>query len=268
MTKIAFLGSGNMASAMVDGILAQKLASAAELSCLGGSGGTAQALADRTGIRLAGSADQLLEGADALVVAFKPHHLTHLDKRLARICDGRLVLSVLAGKRLHSLWQAFPHARAIVRCMPNTPSRIGAGITGWCTDKPLGAADRVLVERLLGALGKTIEIPEENMDALTAVSGSGPAYVFEFIAALREAGTAAGLGAGVAETLALETVLGAAKLLEHRKIAPETLRDEVTSPNGVTFAALNRLKAGDFRTLIKETVAAGKARAHELSKDA
>ena len=257
-----------MASAMVDGILSQGLASPGELTCLGGSGGTAQALAQRSGIVLAGSVDQLLAGADTVVIAFKPHHLSGLDRRMAASTEGKLIISVLAGKRLQSLWQAFPHARGIVRCMPNTPSRIGAGVSGWCTDRPLSPGDRSLTEKILGALGKALEIPEGQMDALTAVSGSGPAYVFEFIAALRDAGSAAGLEPAIAESLALETVLGAAKLLAHRQIAPETLRDEVTSPNGVTFAALNRLKAGDFRTLIRETVAAGKARAHELSKDA
>jgi pyrroline-5-carboxylate reductase len=105
------------------------------------------------------------------------------------------------------------------------------------------------------------------MDALTAVSGSGPAYVFEFAAALRDAGVAAGLGRTTAERLSVETLLGAARLLARKAIDPETLRDQVTSPNGTTFAGLQRMAAKDFRGLIRETVAAAKARSEELSKD-
>jgi pyrroline-5-carboxylate reductase len=120
---------------------------------------------------------------------------------------------------------------------------------------------------LLTAMGKAVEIPESQMDALTGVSGSGPAYVFEFAAALRDAGVAAGLEPAVAESLANETILGAARLLVHRGVPAETLRNEVTSPNGTTFAGLQRLAAGEFRPLMTAVVAAAKARAEELSRD-
>lgn len=265
MRKIAFLGSGNMASAMVGGILAKGLALPSEMITMGGQGGTAQALAEKTGITLAHSASDLLTEAPTLVVAFKPQHLLKLEKALATRTEGKLIVSVLAGKTLPQLRQAFPKARAIVRCMPNTPSRIGAGVTGWCAEASATPADRELVGHLLDALGKAIEVPEDQMDALTAVSGSGPAYVFEFAAALRDAGAAAGLSPEVALTLSVETLLGAAKLLASRGIAPETLRDEVTSPNGVTFAGLKTLEAHHFRDLIRETVATAKARSKELS---
>jgi pyrroline-5-carboxylate reductase len=265
MRKIAFLGSGNMASAMVGGILARGLATPQEMITMGGQGGTAQALAAKTGIGLAGDAKALLSEVSTLVVAFKPQHLAKLEAKLATLTEGKLIVSVLAGKTLAQLREAFPKARALIRCMPNTPSRIGAGMTGWCADPGVTAADRELLIHLLDALGKSVEIPEEQMDALTAVSGSGPAYVFEFAAALRDAGISAGLSPEVALSLSIETLLGAAKLLSSRAIAPETLRDEVTSPNGVTFAGLKRMSAGDFRGLIAETVATAKARSKELS---
>ena len=151
--------------------------------------------------------------------------------------------------------------------MPNTPSQIGAGITGWCVRDPLPPSDRAIVETILGALGKSVEVAEAQMDALTAVSGSGPAYVFEFAAALRDGAVAAGLEPAIAQTLAVETLLGAARLLARKAIEPETLRNQVTSPNGTTFAGLQRLAARDFRGTMKETVLAAKARSEELSKD-
>jgi pyrroline-5-carboxylate reductase len=266
MPEIAFLGAGNMAAAMIDGLLAKKTP-ATDLACQSASGKTAAALAARTGIAYARSLDELLAGADTLVVAFKPQHLATADPKLAELTAGKLVLSVLAGKKLATLAKTFPRARAIVRTMPNTPGSIGAGMTGWCIAAPLSTSDRALVENLLGALGRAVEVPEAQMDALTAVSGSGPAYLFEFAAALRDAGTAAGLAPDTASTLAIETLLGAARLLAHKKIEPEKLRDAVTSPNGTTFAGLQRMAARDFRGLIRETVLAAKARAEELSKD-
>lgn len=266
MSKIAFLGAGNMAAAMVDGLLSSGAATAKDLVCLSGSGKTATALASRTGIQQATSLEALLADADTAVIAFKPQHLAAADPKLADLTAGKLVISVLAGKRMATLAKNFPRARNIVRTMPNTPGQIGAGMTGWCAQNTLPPADRTVVEKLLGALGKFVEVAEADLDALTAVSGSGPAYVFEFAAALRDAGVAAGLTRPIAEKLAVETLLGAARLLARKAIDPEVLRDQVTSPNGTTFAGLQRMAARDFRGLIKETVAAAKARSEELSQ--
>ena len=256
-----------MAGAMVDGLLAKNAATPADLVCLGGDDNTAATLQARTGIAVARTLDELLADADALVVAFKPQHLASADPRLAELTAGKLILSILAGKRVSSLSGVFPQARNIVRTMPNTPGQIGAGITGWCSRDVLLGPDRVVVEKLLHALGESVEVPEEDLDAVTGVSGSGPAYVFEFAAALRDAGVAAGLTPHTAERLAVETLLGSARLLARKKVDPEILRDQVTSPNGTTFAGLQRMKAKDFRGLIRETVLAATARSKELSKD-
>lgn len=267
MPNIAFLGSGNMAGAIVDGLLEKKAATPAELVCLGGDDDTATKLRARTGITVATSLDELLRTADTLVVAFKPQHLASADPRLAALTAGKLIVSILAGKRLSSLTRAFPQARNIVRTMPNTPGQIGAGITAWCAASPLADNDHAIVQTLLDALGTAVEVPEADLDAVTGVSGSGPAYVFEFAAALRDAGLAAGLTRGTAEKLSVETLLGAARLLARKQIDPEILRDQVTSPNGTTYAGLQRMKAGDFRGLIRETVLAATARSKELSQD-
>ena len=267
MSKIAFLGAGNMATAFAEGLLSKNPSAKPDLVCFSGSGQTAAALAAKTGITQARSLDELLAGADTLVVAFKPQHLAAADPRLAGLTAGKLVLSVLAGKKIASLARVFPRARNLVRTMPNTPGQIGAGITGWCVRDPLTAADRATVETLLGALGQSVEVAEPQMDAVTGVSGSGPAYVFEFAAALRDAGVAAGLEPATAQKLAVETLLGAARLLARKNLEPETLRNQVTSPNGTTFAGLQRMAARDFRGLIRETVLAAKARSEELSQD-
>ncbi|MBW8780399.1 MAG: pyrroline-5-carboxylate reductase [Verrucomicrobia bacterium] len=267
MPKIAFLGAGRMASAIVDGLLAKNACSPADLACLSGAGTSAQTLAARTGIRLASGLDDLLAGADVVVIAFKPQHLASADPRLAELTAGKLVLSVLAAKTLARLEKTFPRARNLVRTMPNTPSAIGAGMTGWCTLKSLSAEDRAAVLALLRAIGREVEIPETQIDALMAVSGCGPAFVFEFTAALREAGITAGLDRATAQMLAVETVLGAGRLMARTQTEPEDLRNQVTSPNGTTFAGLKRMEARDFRGLIQETVLAAKARSEELSRD-
>lgn len=265
MNEIAFLGSGSMAAAMVDGLLATGTFPRERMACIGGGGATAARLSQRTGIRLAASLEDLLAGAGTLVVAFKPQHLQSADPRLAGLTEGRLVISVLAGKTLAALSRVFPEARNVVRSMPNTPSQIGAGLTGWCARAPLGEEDRILLSQVFGALGASVELPEAQLDAFTAICGCGPAYVFEFAAALRDAALGMGFDAATAKLFAVETVLGAARLLARRGVDPEVLRSEVTSPNGVTAAGLRRMADRDFRGIIHETVHAAQARARELS---
>ena len=264
MDEIAFLGAGNMAAAMVEGLVAGAFAPG-RIACMGGSGPTAAALSARTGIRLARSLDDLMANAGTLVVAFKPQHLAGADPRLKTLTAGRLVISVLAGKTLKTLSLSFPKARNVVRSMPNTPGQIGAGITGWCPLRPLAPADSATLEQVFGALGRSVELPEAQIDAFTAICGCGPAYVFEFAAALRDAAAAEGFDPSTSRMLAVETLLGAARLLEARDMDPEALRDQVVSPNGVTAAGLRRLSERDFRGMIRETVLAAKARSRELS---
>ncbi len=267
MPKIAFLGAGRMASAIVDGLLAKNVCPPADLACTDGGDGTAAALAARTGVAAPADLAALLAPADTIVLACKPQQLAGLDPRITDLAAGKLVLSILAGKRLASLAKVFPRARNIVRAMPNTPGQIGAGITAWCSLAPLAGADPANVEAILGALGQVVALAEPQLDAVTGLSGSGPAYVFEFTAALRDAGEAAGLDRATAWKLAMETVLGSARLMARSSLEPEALRDQVTSPNGTTYAGLQRMKAHDFRGLIKETVLAATARSEELSKD-
>jgi pyrroline-5-carboxylate reductase len=265
MDEIAFLGAGNMAAAMVEGLIAKGAFAPGKIACMGGSGSSAKALSVKAGIRLADSLHELLSRAGILIVAFKPQHLASADPRLVGLTEDRLVISVLAGKTIASLSQVFPLARNIIRSMPNTPGRIGAGITGWCSKNPLSPADRAAVEKVFGALGRAVELPEAQFDAFTAICGCGPAYVFEFAAALRDAAVAEGFEQSTARTFAVETILGAARLLAAGTADPEVLRNQVASPNGVTAAGLRRLSERDFRGVVRDAVLAAKARSRELT---
>jgi pyrroline-5-carboxylate reductase len=255
-----------MASAIVDGLLAASPHQASHIACYSASGQSAAALAHRTGITQAAHLDELLAEADLVIVAFKPQHLASADPALAELTRGKLVLSVLAAKTLEHLAAVFPHARNLIRTMPNTPSAIGAGITGWCSQNPLVNDDRQTVLEVLGAIGQELEVPEDKIDALMGVSGCGPAFVFEFTGALRDAGVNAGLTPGEAERLAIETVLGSARLMARSDASPEDLRNQVTSPNGTTYAGLQVLEAKQFRNTMREVVAAAKARSEELAR--
>ncbi len=266
MAQVAFIGAGKMASAIVRGLLARQLYAPSQIGCTCGSDPTGPALAKATGITYAAEPAQLLSVADIVVLACKPQQLATLDSAYAQGTQGKLILSILAGTPLAKLAAKFPSARNIVRAMPNTPGQIGAGITAWSARSPLAASDRQAIENILGSLGLVLEVPETDLDAVTAVSGSGPAYLFEFAAAFCEAARATGLSPATAEKLALETIRGASKLLEATHEDPEKLRDAVTSPGGTTEAALKVLRAGNFRKIFQDAVVAAKRRSEELAK--
>jgi pyrroline-5-carboxylate reductase len=266
MIEVAFLGAGKMASAMVRGLLAHKLYQPAQIGCTCGNDPTGPELAKKTGIVYEAEPAKLLGGAKVVVLACKPQQLAALDASYTALTQGKLVLSILAGTPLAKLAGRFPQARNLVRAMPNTPGQIGAGITAYCARNDLSSPDRTTVEGILGSLGVVLAVPEGDIDAVTAVSGSGPAYLFEFAAAFRAAAAATGLPPLLAEKLALATILGSAKLLESTGEDPEKLRDAVTSPGGTTEAALKVLRAGGLRPLLAEAVDAARRRSIELAK--
>jgi len=256
-----------MASAIVHGLLEKEHYAPEEIACTCGDDPTGPALAEATGIQYLPDIAPALYEAEAVVLACKPQQFAAISAELAEAARGKLVLSILAGTPLVRLSEKFAHARNIVRTMPNTPGQIGAGVTAFAPLRALSVKDNAIVENTLSSLGNFHEVEEEDLDAVTALSGSGPAYVFEFAAALRDAGVHCGLDEGLADALAIDTLLGAAMLLAESEETPEALRDAVTSPGGTTAAALKVFSEGNFRGLVDQALAAAKARSVELAQE-
>jgi len=256
-----------MASAIVRGLLEKEHYTPEEIACTCGDDPTGPALAEQTGIQYLPDITAALNEAEAVVLACKPQQFSAIDATLAEAARGKLILSILAGTPLSRLSDKFSNVRNIVRTMPNTPGQIGAGVTAFAPLRPLTDKDTTIVENTLSSLGNFHEVDEVDLDAVTALSGSGPAYVFEFATALREAGVNCGLDRELAESLAIDTLLGAAMLLAESEDSPEDLRNAVTSPGGTTAAALNVLSDANFRGLIDQALAAAKARSLELAAE-
>jgi len=256
-----------MASAIVQGLLEKEHYKPEEIACTCGDDPTGPALAKATGIQFLPDITPALHETEAVILACKPQQFTAINSELAGAVRGKLIISILAGTPLARLGEKFAHARNVVRTMPNTPGQIGAGVTAFTPLRELSEKDVEIVENTLGSLGNFHEVKEEDLDAVTALSGSGPAYVFEFAAALREAGVNCGLDEGLADALAVDTLLGAAMLLAESEETPEALRDAVTSPGGTTAAALKVLEEGDLRRLVDQALEAAKARSIELASE-
>lgn len=255
-----------MATAMVKGILKAGLATPSDIHCLCGQDDTGKTLAAATGIGYGMDPSKALQAADILILACKPQQLAELDQAAIEQSKDKLILSILAGIPLQRLQQVFPHARAIIRAMPNTPGQIGAGITAYSTDNDLFAEDRQISEGILASLGTVLAVPEAQLDAVTAISGSGPGYLFEYASAMREAAIALGLDSHTADLLVRHTLYGSSRLLLESDESADTLRDHVTSPAGTTEAGLNVLAERKFRQIICQATAAACARSAALAK--
>jgi pyrroline-5-carboxylate reductase len=266
MAKLAFIGAGRMAGAMVRGLIRSQACRPGDIALLGGAGASAANLARETGARLATSPADLLQGADAVVVACKPQQFLGLDPAYAAHARGKLILSVLAGTRLETLGSFFAGARNVARAMPNTPGAVGQGITARCSAAPLSPADDALVNSVLSGLGGIIDLPEDMFNAVTAVSGSGPGFFFEYVAAYEQAAIALGFTPEQAKFLVRQTFSGSLALLAATGETPDNLRNQVTSPGGTTRAGLDALEAGKFREIVASALHAARKRGEELGK--
>jgi pyrroline-5-carboxylate reductase len=232
--------------------------------------GSALDIAQRHGIKIVGSLGPLTKPPAVIVVAVKPQVVEDVFPALAKVAGPEtVVISIAAGKTLASFERHLPPGTAVVRAMPNTPAAIGRGVTGAVINAHTTAAQKEICESLLGAVGEVVWVPDESLiDAVTAVSGSGPAYVFLLAEALAEAGIAAGLDEATAKQLARATVTGAGELLNQSESDPETLRRNVTSPGGTTAAALEILmRDGDgLKELMTKAVLAAQKRGRELGR--
>lgn len=254
-----------MARAMVEGILRVKAVPVEAIACVGGSGGSAQKLAADTGIQRLDSTDELVDGSKVIVLAFKPQHLETLNPDLRKPAAGKQVLSVLAGVTIHRLMQFFPSAANIVRAMPNMPASIGCGVTGFATWKSLEGEPRRKMMQLLESMGAAIEVEEHQLDAVTGISGSGVAFVYEFVRALRDAGKYQGLSEQESARFVLETVLGGALLLRESGLTPEEIQETIMTRGGTTEAGMTVLRKGGLDRLVQEAVAAAAERSREIA---
>lgn len=262
--KITFIGGGNMAVALIGG-LRNKGFSAAGMQVVEPVEAARERLTEVFGVRCAPTLDAAALNCEVLVLAVKPQQMKEAVAPAAGQLRDQLVVSIAAGLRLDDISRWLGGHRKVVRTMPNTPALIGAGITGLYADASVDLEGRMTAEKILAAVGRTVWIEDESMmDAVTAVSGSGPAYVFYFIEALEAAGRELGFDGLTARTLAVETFLGAARLAESTAEPVSLLRERVTSKGGTTAAALDSFDADGIRAAIERGVQAANARGREL----
>ena len=264
--KIAFVGGGNMATALIAGLL-RAGRSAADLCAVEIDGARCVQLRQQFGISALAAPDATLADARALVLAVKPQFMREACEAVRPHLGQPLVVSVAAGIRMADIARWLGRT-AIVRTMPNTPALIGRGVTGMAATAQVSSAQRELAESILRTAGDVVWFDDEaKLDAVTAVSGSGPAYVFYFIEALARAGTELGFTAEQARELAVQTFVGAAKLAADSPEPLATLRQRVTSKGGTTAAALAWMEANAVEARIDEAVHAAHRRARELGDE-
>jgi len=266
--RIAFIGAGNMAASLIGGMRAQGVAADAIRASDPGAEQRAKISADHCIQTFAQNADALA-GADIVVLSVKPQVMQAVCRDLvAHLEHAPLIVSIAAGISCDSLqrWLG-PRPQAIVRCMPNTPSLLRQGVSGLYANAQVSNTQKQQAEQLLSAVGMALWLEEERLiDAVTAVSGSGPAYFFLLIEAMTAAGEQLGLPRETAAQLTLQTALGAARMACEGDVDAAELRRRVTSPNGTTEAAIKAFQAGGFEQLVQQALNAAAQRSAELAE--
>lgn len=265
--RIVFIGGGNMATALIAGLARQGTAEI-NIHVVDPQPEALTRLNQLYGVSTAQAIDASVAGSDVVVLAVKPQQLRDVAAQLAPHLAGQLVLSIAAGIRSSDLARWLGGHQAIVRCMPNTPALIGMGITGMVALAQVSSAQRDAAEQVMRAVGQVVWIErEEQIDAVTAVSGSGPAYVFYFIEAMQEAAVQLGLSAEQGRALALATFTGAAQLAAQSDESVELLRERVTSKGGTTHAAIVSMQADGVKEAIGRAMQAAANRGRELGDE-
>ncbi len=267
--SLAFIGGGNMARSLIGALVRSGLA-AEKISVAEPNEVPRAQLAEEFGVNVFADGADAVGQADIVLLAVKPQIMRSVCTRLAPVLESRrpLIISIAAGLQFAQIDRWLGGGFPIVRCMPNTPSLMGAGATGMIANAAVDAAGRDLAERILGATGLAVWVDrEELIDTVTGVSGSGPAYFFLMIEALEDAGVTEGLPRETARALAIQTCLGAARMASEDGEAPARLRERVTSPNGTTAAALKTFAEGGLHELVARAVSAAKQRGAEMSRE-
>lgn len=265
--RIAFIGGGNMATALIGG-MSQQVSSADSIYVVEINPESRATLAKQFGVTTLSAIDQTCQAVDVIVLAVKPQQLRGVAKTLAPYLQQQLVISIAAGIRSSDLSSWLNAYQNIIRVMPNTPALIKSGIAGLYAMPNVTDSHKALATQILNGVGSTVWVDQEDkMDAITAISGSGPAYVFYFIEALEEAAIQLGLTPQQAKQLSLETFLGAAKLAHSSDEPIGILRSRVTSPGGTTERAIKQMEACQLKQYIIDAAKAAALRSKELGDE-
>ncbi len=263
---IGFLGAGKMATALAKGWLTAGLLTAEASIASDPVAHAREAFRELTGIRTTNDNRRVVAASDLLVLAVKPQSMPALFQEVrASLLPRHLVVSIAAGITLRQLAAGLGTDRRLVRVMPNTPCLVGASAAGYAAADTASAADLAVVDRLMNAVGRAFRVPENQLDVVTGLSGSGPAFVYVMIEALSDGGVRMGLPRDTATALAAQTVLGSAKMVLETGMHPGALKDMVTSPAGTTIAGLHALERGGLRAALMDAVEAATRRATELA---
>jgi pyrroline-5-carboxylate reductase len=266
---IGFIGAGNMAEAMIKGLLQSGLVEAEEIAASEPRRERVKELADKYGIYATAHNEDAMRRSEIVVLSVKPQILLPVcDEVSPWVKPHGMVISIAAGVPIAVIESHLPPKARLVRAMPNTPALVGAGATALAAGTRATDDDMETARRVFDSIGKTVILDEGQLDAVTGLSGSGPAYVFLIIEALSDAGVKVGLSRYNALALAAQTVLGSAKLLLETGEHPGRLKDMVTSPGGTAIAGLHTLEAGGLRTTLMDAVEAAARRSRELGEAA
>lgn len=261
--KLAFIGAGAMAEAIVAGLIANGVAGE-KIVVSDPDPARRQHMQEQYGVEATADNRRAVTGAEIVVLAVKPLVLPAVLEELALSSPDVLFVSVVAGKDTAFIESRLQGQVRVIRAMPNTPALVGAGATALARGKYATSADMEKAGRIFNCVGLTVEVPESLMDAVTGLSGSGPAYVFLLLEALADGGVMMGLPRDLALKLAAQTMMGAARMVLETGIAPALLKEKVTTPGGTTIHGLYRLEAGGVRAAIMEAVRAATERARNL----
>ncbi|MBX3372174.1 MAG: pyrroline-5-carboxylate reductase [Nitrospira sp.] len=264
--NIAVLGGGQMAEALIGGLLASKVSEPQFICATDPVSARRDLLKSRFGIQVGEDNAKAVGGADLVLLAVKPQVLPAVLQDVSSALRGKLVVSIAAGVTTAWIQERVSAARGIVRAMPNTPALVREGVTALAYAADLAADDVAAVRALFEAVGSVVSVEERLMDAVTGLSGSGPAYVFVAIEALADGGVKMGLPRATAQLLAAQTVLGAARMVLERGQHPAQLKDQVASPGGTTIAGLHQLEVGGMRGCLMAAVEAATKRSQELGR--
>lgn len=264
---IGLIGAGNMAEALIRGLLAAKILPATNVRATDVQPDRLDYMRTTYGIHVSADNPEVVRLSDVVILAVKPQQMSAVLAGIKAVLSAdKLVVSIAAGIPTRRIESELGVGARVVRVMPNTPALVGEGAAALCAGRSASEADLQLTETILGAVGITVRVDESMMDAVTALSGSGPAYVFHVAEAMIEAGKQCGLTADVAERLAVQTIKGAGKLLAESGEPAGVLRKKVTSPGGTTEAALRVMTHRALMDVFREAIAAATARGRELSK--